>query len=276
LFLWLGSSLIVNDDSKCHEIHKRDLENLQKESKALGASHSQKLGEIAAIIQQIHVRIMTMESRPRLTLPAVDQIVGLENKMSQLDLSRQDLITQQAILGSLSFENRPARHSSIPQAHKETFKWIFKNPYTTNESTKFRAWLREGEGFFWISGKPGSGKSTLMKYIAESDTTKGELLKWSYPKRTVVGCHYFWSPGAPIQKSQEGLLRTLLYDIFRQCPEQIEPSCDSRWSGNRDDEWTVSELHQVLGRVSRGQDLPFNFCFFIDGMDEYEGDHIDF
>jgi len=40
-------------------------------------------------------------------------------------------------------------------------------------------WLSSGTGIFHISGKLGSGKSTLMKYLCEHDNTKLLLEKWA-------------------------------------------------------------------------------------------------
>jgi hypothetical protein len=40
-------------------------------------------------------------------------------------------------------------------------------------------WLSEEEGILHISGKLGSGKSTLMKFLYEHPHTKTELLKWA-------------------------------------------------------------------------------------------------
>ncbi|RSL56714.1 hypothetical protein CEP53_006704 [Fusarium sp. AF-6] len=37
---------------------------------------------------------------------------------------------------------------------------------------RFVDWLRSGEGLFWIQGKPGSGKSTLVRYIIDDETTQ--------------------------------------------------------------------------------------------------------
>lgn len=44
---------------------------------------------------------------------------------------------------------------------------------------KFVTWLSEGEGVFHISGKLGSGKSTLMKYICDHWQTEEHLKKWA-------------------------------------------------------------------------------------------------
>jgi hypothetical protein len=42
-----------------------------------------------------------------------------------------------------------------------------------------RTWLAEGNGIFHISGKLGSGKSTLMKYLCDSDRTVNLLKQWA-------------------------------------------------------------------------------------------------
>jgi hypothetical protein len=44
---------------------------------------------------------------------------------------------------------------------------------------KLLSWLSEGEGIFHISGKLGSGKSTLMKFLCTRRGTKMELRKWA-------------------------------------------------------------------------------------------------
>jgi ABC-type glutathione transport system ATPase component len=44
---------------------------------------------------------------------------------------------------------------------------------------RFMNWLSSGEGVFHISGKLGSGKSTLMKYLGDHRRTRAELIKWA-------------------------------------------------------------------------------------------------
>jgi hypothetical protein len=43
----------------------------------------------------------------------------------------------------------------------------------------FIEWLASGDGIFHISGKLGSGKSTLMKYLYKHPRTRRELAKWA-------------------------------------------------------------------------------------------------
>lgn len=40
-------------------------------------------------------------------------------------------------------------------------------------------WMSSGAGIFHISGKLGSGKSTLMKYLCDHDCTKSLLEEWA-------------------------------------------------------------------------------------------------
>jgi hypothetical protein len=40
-------------------------------------------------------------------------------------------------------------------------------------------WMSSGAGIFHISGKLGSGKSTLMKYLCDHDRTKSLLKEWT-------------------------------------------------------------------------------------------------
>lgn len=207
--------------------------------------------------------------------------------MALLSLCKAAAIKENRILRSLSFDSRPVRHSSITEASARTFEWAFKEaePHRDTESSvivtgRFLSWLREGDGVFWITGKPGSGKSTFMKLIADHPTTLRTLSQWARPKRPVLASHYFWSAGTPMQKSQQGLLQTLLHEIFRQLPDITESVCVERWSKTVEEldyePWQVPELQSVLQRIADRQDIPVKFCFFLDGLDEFAGEHIDF
>ena len=87
---------------------------------------------------------------------------------------------------------------------------------------------------------------------------------------------YFWIAGTPIQKSIQGLFRSLLFGIFLQCPEMISRACPSRWASDipRDTPWDLSELMQLFKRVISdiSRSMSNRFCFFIDGLDEFNGD----
>ena len=158
-------------------------------------------------------------------------------------------------------------------------EWLLKGDEESSKGNLL-GWLRKGDGFFWVSGKPGSGKSTPMKFITDQPQTLQALSIWAYPKPAVVARHFFWSAGTPMQKSWQGLLQTLLYEIFRQLPDLIESTCTERWSKTTEelnhDTWHLPELRGILQRIANRENLTTNFCFFIDGLDEFEGDHLEF
>lgn len=83
-----------------------------------------------------------------------------------------------ALLESLRFPTMNYRHESISEAYTKTFEWIFRRPEDALWHD-FVKWLETGTGIYWINGKPGSGKSTLMKFVVEQEQTRGHLEKWA-------------------------------------------------------------------------------------------------
>jgi hypothetical protein len=75
-----------------------------------------------------------------------------------------------------------------------------------------------------------------------------------------------------MQKSQTGLLQSLLYQVLCACPALIIDVCPSK---SPRESWKRKELFKALDKVSKQTKLPAKFCFFIDGLDEYEGDDED-
>jgi hypothetical protein len=189
------------------------------------------------------------------------------------------LATEQSILESLRIKPKTTRYSTIPDAHAETFRWIFKDSSRGSRSPlTFLPWLRSENGIYWITGKAGSGKTTLMKYICDHQITIEALKTWAAPKSLVTASYFFWNAGERDQKSKKGLLQSLLYDILKQCPWVIPTVSPSRWEAddlfhNNPDPWTVSELSEAFTQLTQQSISKLRFCFFIDGLDEYEGDN---
>lgn len=172
------------------------------------------------------------------------------------------------VLRSLLFPEIVQRHSEIPSAHQNTFGWALND-----ESTNLSRWLREGEGTYWIQGKAGSGKSTLMKYLEQESKTKDELRTWASGRPLVLASHYFWAVGTDIQRSLKGLLQTLLFRVFVQDPDIIPEICRTRIQPGSYDHvrpWTLEELQHCFESLST-LDLPSRICFLIDGLDEFQG-----
>jgi NACHT domain len=209
-----------------------------------------------------------------------DQLTVISTKLLGLAYESSKENVEHKILDSLRFGSMSMRHSKIPEAHAKTFGWIFED--STHDScppTRFGDWLRTRNDLYWVSGKAGSGKSTLMKYLCNHTRTKEALQTWAGGKKLVVASFFFWVAGSDMQKSQEGLLQSLLFEILRQCPSLIKVVCSSKWPGNSSytpsGQWLRSELLEAFRQLVVNCVDELKFCFFIDGLDEYDGNHIE-
>lgn len=199
-------------------------------------------------------------------------IKTFRDRMASLTKSENTLLAD-TIVSSLNYNTRPARFDSIPQAHKDTFQWAF--------NSRLSDWLLSGSGTFWVSGKPGSGKSTFMKFISKHPQITKLLASWAGSADTVaVAAHFFWIAGTPIQKSWQGLLQSLLFDLLCRHPQVVSLATPSRWAAARAGQWqtaaepwSVPELAAALRCLATADDLPLRMCFFIDGLDEYDSNH---
>jgi hypothetical protein len=72
-------------------------------------------------------------------------------------------LPQEAILASLRYNEIEDRQSRIVDPSEKTYSWIFDETCTGQSPVRYMQWLREDGGIFWVTGKPGSGKSTLVK-----------------------------------------------------------------------------------------------------------------
>lgn len=148
------------------------------------------------------------------------------------------------LLNMLAFESIRARFEGIDEAHQNTFGWIFQPPRenSTAEETGaqqpagFTHWLAEESGVYWINGKAASGKSTLMKYILAHPATSRHLARWAASSdptgalRPRFASFFFWAGGTKEQRSQSGLLRSILYELLIQEPHLVPVAFPEQWS----------------------------------------------
>lgn len=225
--------------------------------------------------------IQEQKDKPQSDVSAT-KLDALISGVANLSLDTRNIAKEFALLNLLDYRKRAERGDCIPVAHQNTFSWVLSELDCESwEMNNFTRWLLDGTGPFWISGKPGSGKSTLMKFISESPETLAILKEgsWSHAMPVVLARHYFWSAGTPIQQSQEGLMRSLIYDVLSEAPELIPMICPKEWSmplvalQSLRRPWSISDFRSMLQNLAARPQLPVRLCFFIDGLDEYAGDH---
>jgi hypothetical protein len=80
-----------------------------------------------------------------------------------------------------------------------------------------------------------------------------------------------------MQESQQGLLQTLLYQVLRQFPALVPIMCPIRWNVRdaKSELWSFDELFNAFDHFSKQTLVSTKLCVFIDGLDEYEGNHIE-
>ncbi|KAH7074711.1 hypothetical protein BKA63DRAFT_596298 [Paraphoma chrysanthemicola] len=184
-----------------------------------------------------------------------------------------------SILARLYYRQLPDRAEAIPLAFKETFEWIFSDDRSSNTQAgpqSFAEWLqRDNDSIYWITGKPGSGKSTLMKYISSDHRLSSLLAKWANGQNLTQASFYFWNSGSLMQMSRLGLFQTLVYTCLEGNDELIIETFAERWDqfntfggGREPMEWP--ELRRGFNRIIADQSKKFFFA--IDGLDEFDGE----
>ncbi|KFY76548.1 hypothetical protein V499_03839 [Pseudogymnoascus sp. VKM F-103] len=182
-------------------------------------------------------------------------------------------------------ESFGVRYSDIQEPYPETFQWIFHDPKEKIEDwDNFAKWLGEqrlgeDDGLYWIEGKAGSGKSTLMRYIFDNKQTRLLLRKWSCEDEPLLVSFFFWRSGKiEDQASHDGLQRSLLYDILDKKKHPIKDVCEDAWqmieSSKNPDKlrrnwWNFERTHKAFNNLCK-VDLG-KVCLFIDGLDECTG-----
>ena len=183
------------------------------------------------------------------------------------------------ILRRLNFAELRDRELQISKAHQETFDWLFKvNKQSSEPWANLASWLKGSQGgnVYWITGKAGSGKSTLMKYLYNHPQTARHTRIWAKDGHLFTAGFFFWDSGSYIQMSDKGLLQSLLYQLMQEEPKFIIKAFEQRWElyDSRCEglqPWTWSELNQAFETIIAHDSL--HFFFVIDGLDEFSGDH---
>ncbi|KAH6856112.1 hypothetical protein B0I37DRAFT_351213 [Chaetomium sp. MPI-CAGE-AT-0009] len=209
----------------------------------------------------------------------------LERNQHEVDEQR-DGANIDAIYQSIFFKSMGHREGAIPARYATTFEWMFRTPRQSEGGepmwSDFCKWLEgDSKEIYWVTGKPGSGKSTLIKFVANDPRFEEHLRVWAGDAELVTARFFSWNAGMdPLQRTHEGLYRTLLLEVLRKKPQLIPDVFPGRWfllqsfgrnatlppMSKRDLEAGFrSLLHLTGGR--------FKVALLVDGLDEFTDDH---
>lgn len=168
---------------------------------------------------------------------------------------------------SLMFAEMDAGLQNVVTALPTTCEWPFSHLH-------FAMWvdrshIHEHHGFLWIRGKPGSGKSTIMK----------ETLAWAqsqWPNEIVVLYFFNARSSELLEKSCLGLYRSLLAQLLNNLTSThtsfLNRFASKEESGTVED-WTETELQNFLLELAASEDIS-RVNILIDALDEGKDDDV--
>ncbi|KKP04974.1 hypothetical protein THAR02_02911 [Trichoderma harzianum] len=133
-------------------------------------------------------------------------------------------VVAHAIATGIQFSNFQTREGAISNTFMETYSWILQNEPPKKDNTplwdSFPHWLEDDSNkVYWITGKPGSGKSTMVKLISQHVALRDMLSRSLGSLRLLLVKFYAWLAGTTLQKSLEGLKRTIISQALEQYPD---------------------------------------------------------
>lgn len=137
----------------------------------------------------------------------------------------------------------------------------------------FKDWLRDPAArLYWVSGKPGSGKSTFMKFLFTDERTKKELNVSQSDRDVRILSHFFWIGGQDLQRNTRGMKLSLLDQLLEDTstdptlPTRLFSEFDFLKRKHHHTDWSDEELEDVL--VAACELSSSDLCVFLDGLDE--------
>lgn len=246
--------------------------------------------ELSGFIGKLNAVIpATQEPIELMTRKDLENIIGLrqvqlvleaakEHEVGIVDLAHENITQrcQQRVLDCLWYPMIDERRSNVAQAHFKTLQWALSPPTPEVEWDDLSEWLRSGSGVYWVSGKAGSGKSTLMKYLYQNSDARAALETWATGWRLIMANFFFWNLGTPEQKNLEGLSRGLLYYVLDTDRSLIPQILPTMWREAHNAENgnmrlpSSGEMGEAFSKL-KFEVTKHKFCFYIDGLDEYTG-----
>jgi hypothetical protein len=270
------------------------------------------LKKVESTLQKIPQLALHEDSTSEAAVPQTNHKIkgDLDEQLHQINAIRARLNTilegnepspEVRILKQVYFDSMYMRENALERVPAEvgTFEWILdesEEPLLkmdiksredcSDAKDRFLRWLRNDNGVFHISGKAGSGKSTLMKLLLNPDKTKEVLKDWAGDKKLIFAYFFFWKSSQDHdQCSLEGLYRSILFETLLQCPDLTREVFKKAYNTFLRKKSTDSmdkllfrpgdfeKAFEILVSTSPPS-FDYRICLFIDGLDEYVGDDI--
>ncbi|KAF4456275.1 P-loop containing nucleoside triphosphate hydrolase [Fusarium austroafricanum] len=210
------------------------------------------------------------------------QDVGSPSNQAPTAKHERILEADGTLLELLQYRFMENRKATITEASASSCQWVYDAP-VDGKWTSLPEWLAHGSGVYLIVGNEGSGKSTMMKYISTHEKMLTYLRRWADQSSLATAAFFFWRNGTRLEKSEEGLWRSLLYSALEQQTQLMPIVFPREWallysSACGEDSmsnsglgvWQVRELRQAFRRLVTQNLMPSKLFILIDGLDEYQ------
>lgn len=197
---------------------------------------------------------------------------------------------------SLKFRGFNQRFSEISSGHEKSYDWLLGKPTSSDVSQMevelipyhirktwkeicgdFSRWLQNDidSKLYWISGKPGAGKSTLMKFLCRRLKDKQVTAQESY----VVLHHFFWlgvSNSRSRQNDMEGFFSTILHQML-ELDDSLKMSLVSKLLNElthlrhkeSSTDWSLEDLESSAHAALKALTGKYTVFVLVDALDEH-------
>ncbi|KAF3023650.1 hypothetical protein E8E14_013224 [Neopestalotiopsis sp. 37M] len=197
---------------------------------------------------------------------------GLQHQNGHIHVNRDLIIGNSAtsndtydhrklLLESLAFDQIDSRQASIKKAFRNTCRWFLQTPVYKEWEDKDPS--QDENHFLWIKGKPGAGKSTLMKFLYQ------HLQPKSKKANHVLISFFFNARGHDLEKSTVGLYRSLLFQLLEKQPDLLDTLDIPR----RDRDWDLDSLKSMFEQAIQNLEQTPVVCL-IDALDECDEEEV--
>ena len=196
-------------------------------------------------------------------LSSMARTASISSKLEQHASTHHTLTEshRETLLQSLQFEQIDRRYLSVKFPHAKTCSWFLK----TREYLDWRK-ADQHHSFLWVKGKPGAGKSTLMKYAFDHFKAKPHE-KLSF---------FFHARGVGLERTASGMYRTLLIKLLQPRPH-LRAAFDlagfAPWNVNNT-AWNIEMLKSVFSKAIHLLQPSESVTCFIDALDECDQEEV--
>lgn len=172
---------------------------------------------------------------------------------------------RESLMESLLFKEMDAHFVDVHPHLVGTCEWLSETPeYKRGMDPEL---MSTHHGFFWIKGKAGAGKSTLMKHAS----THAEARCSS---RQHVLKFFFHARGVSFETSTDGLFRSLLHQLLEKVPTVFDALDKRRLGLVKRQGWSSTLLKDTFREAVLSLDQDQVTCY-VDAMDECHHSDID-